>query len=139
MDKERLEQYRFIEAALKSIRKDLAAYSRNAERSQGRLISDVAKGSSLEFPYTERRIKIESYDHTAHDKWLRKLKLREAEYEEILKDTEEWLEKINDPIIYSIFRLKLKDNLTNQQIGNELGYSRSRITQIINAYLKNKD
>lgn len=136
MDKERLEQYRFIEAALKSIRKDLVAYSRNAERSQGRLISDVAKGSSLEFPYTERRIKIESYDHTVHDKWIRKLKLREAEYENLIREVEGWLDSIDDTLIYTIFRLKLRNNMTNQEIGDELGYSKSRITQLINAYLR---
>lgn len=136
MDRERLEQYRHIEAALKLIRKDIAQINKAINRSTSKVIPDIARGSSSEFPYIETRFKIESYDFRKKDRYMAKLRRREADYEEKLLELEEWLEAEPDPLIYSIIKLKLRNNLTDEEIGAELGYSRSRITQILNNYLE---
>jgi len=54
----------------------------------------------------------------------------------MVMEAENWLKEIQDPQLYGIFRRKMKDNMTDSQIAEELGYSRSRITQIINKYLQ---
>lgn len=136
MNRERLDQYRHIETALKLIRKEIAQLNKTIDNMEDRVIPDIAKGSSPEFPYLETRIKIESYDRRKKDRYKAKLRAREAEYEEKLIELEEWLEAEQDPLIYSIIKLKLRNNLTDEEIGNELGYSRSRITQILNNYLE---
>ena len=99
-------------------------------------MTDVAKGSSPEFPYLPSRMKIESIDNTTEDKWARLLREREAEYAEAIEEVEEWVNHIDDPLIYHIFRQKLRYGKTNAEIGEELNYSRQRIDQLINGYLK---
>lgn len=136
MNRERLSQYRHIESTLKRLRKDIKRLRGRAEASTGEVIPDVAKGSSPEFPYTATRVKIESIDHTKQDRYLRLLAIREAEYGEMIIEFEEWLSEIKDPLRYDIFVMKTRDNMTDKQIGDELGYSRSRITQMINGYLQ---
>lgn len=136
MNRDRLLQYRHIESALKNIRREIKRLRRRAEESTGETIPDVAKGSSPEFPYAATRIKIESIDHTKQDRYLRLLTIREAEYEEILAELEDWLSEIKDPLRYDVLSMKTRNNMTDKQIGDELGYSRSRITQIINDYLQ---
>ena len=112
------------------------APQKKAERSGGKLMTDVARGSSPEFPYTETRMKIESFYHSKEDEYLRELRRREAEFDLMVMEAENWLKDIQDPQLYGIFRRKMKDNMTDSQIAEELGYSRSRITQIINKYLQ---
>ena len=81
-------------------------------------------------------MKIESFDHSKEDEYLRELRRREAEFDLMVMEAENWLKEIQDPQLYGIFRRKMKDNMTDSQIAEELGYSRSRITQIINKYLQ---
>ena len=136
MNKKRLEEYRSMVKALEGIRKDLRKYASRVERSEGHVMTDVAKGSSPEFPYLPSRMKIESIDNTTGDKWARLLREREAEYEKAIEEVEEWVDHIDDPLIYHIFRQKLRHGKTNAEIGEELNYSRQRIDQLINGYLQ---
>ena len=137
MDRERLEQYEKLSAELHRLRKEIRQIDRAAKRNEeGITIPDVATGSSPEFPYIQTRIKVESVDRRKFDEYVNKLKSREAEYQEMVIELEEWLEDIQDPLLYRIFKLKLKDGMSDKRIGTELVYSRSRITQMINGYLK---
>lgn len=135
MNKERLKEFRHIEAALKTIRKDIKRCSKCIEQSTGTIVHDVTLGSSPEFPYIARHYQISGVDTSSRDKYLKILRRREADFNDKILEFEEWLEGIEDPLEYNILRLKVKNNLTDGQIGAELGYSRSRITQLINAYL----
>lgn len=64
MDRERMKAFHCIMGELKRIRKDIRTYQKKAERSGGKLMTDVARGSSPEFPYTETRMKIEKLRST---------------------------------------------------------------------------
>ena len=64
------------------------------------------------------------------------MRRKEAELQDEIAKLEEWLEGVEDGLTYSILRLKLRNGLSDAEIGRELGYSRSRITQIINDCLK---
>ncbi len=136
MNRKRIKEFHCIVDGLKRIRKDIGIYQRRAENSSGKLMTDIARGSSPEFPYIETRTKIESYDHSKEDEYIRKLRCREAEFDCMIMEAENWLEEIQDPTLYNIFAMKMKNNMTDSQIAAELGYSRSRITQIINKYLQ---
>ena len=135
MTKNKIKAYRAIESALKQIRRDIDLCQKKIEK-PGKLISDVAKGSSPEFPYLATRMKVESYDKTGQTKYIERLKRRERDLFEALTEVEEWLEDINDPIIYSIFRMKLRNNMSEEEIGRELGYSQQRINQLVREALK---
>ncbi len=137
MDRGRLEQYEKLSAELNRLRKEIRKIDKAAKRNEeGVRIPDIATGSSPEFPYIQTRIKIESVDRSKYDRYVRELKCREAEYYEMIIELEEWLKDIKDPLLYRIFKWKMKDGMSDQRIADELGYSRSRITQIINGYLK---
>lgn len=70
---------------------------------------------------------------------MQRLKKREAEYQKTKADVEEWIDQIKDPLAHAIFCMKL-EGITDKEIGAQLGYSRSRITQIIEKKLaKPKD
>lgn len=135
MNKERIKQYKAIKCALTQIRKDIEEYTKKAE-TPGKLMSDIAKGSSAEFPYLPTRMKIESYDNTRQTKYIKKLKRRKQEYENMIEEVEEWIDGIDDPLLYAIFRMKLRNNMTEEEIGRELGYSQQRINQLMRAALK---
>lgn len=136
MDRERLEEYEKLQKGLSFLRKEIRKTENAIRRNNGTTIPDIATGSSPEFPYIRTKVKIESVDLTRHDEYVRKLKKRETEYQNLVVELEDWLEDIQDPLLYTIFKLKLKDGLSDKQIGEELGYCRSRITQLINEHLK---
>lgn len=135
MTKDKIKAYRAIEVTLKLIRRDIELCQKRIEK-PGRLISDVAKGSSPGFPYLSTRMKVESYDKTSQTKYIKRLKRREQDLLEAVAEVEEWLADIDDPLIYSIFRMKLRNNMSEEEIGKELGYSQQRINQLVRATLK---
>lgn len=67
----------------------------------------------------------------------------EAKYEAIaenlgrkIEETEEALATIDDPVIRDIFRLYYQEGLSEEVIANRKGYSRPRISQMINDFWK---
>lgn len=66
---------------------------------------------------------------------ITKLQQREAEYNNTLQEIENWLEDIKDPVIHTIFRMKLYENASDLEISEALNYSRSMITRLKNEYL----
>lgn len=136
MDRKRLKEYRAIEAAIKSIKKDIERTARRIDTAKRIPASDSVKGSSTEFPYIETVQRIQGYNIREEEKLLARLRRKEAELQDEIAKLEEWLEGVEDGLTYSILRLKLRNGLSDAEIGRELGYSRSRITQIINDYLK---
>lgn len=67
----------------------------------------------------------------------------EAKYEAIaenlgrkIEETEEALAAIDDPVIRDIFRLYYQEGLSEEVIANRKGYSRPRISQMINEFWK---
>ena len=54
--------------------------------------------------------------------------------EEKIHTAEDELEQVEDPIIRDIFRLYYEDGLSEEQIADRKGYSRPRISQLINGF-----
>lgn len=62
----------------------------------------------------------------------------EKKKRELLKDKQlidEWVERIDDAVLYTIFHLKAREHRTDEYIAETLGYSRPAITRMINNYL----
>ena len=47
---------------------------------------------------------------------------------------ETWLDTVQDPQIRAILRLHYRDGLSQQDIGQRLGYTQARVSQIINDF-----
>ena len=140
MTKERLEELRYIEMSIKTIQEDLKQLNESMQDVTGKVYTDVVKGSTAEYPYVERHFQIEGVDYRSYERLRKKLQAKEWELQNKLAVLEEWLEGIEDERLYLIFRMKYRNNMTNEQIGEEMGYTAGRISQMIHKYLReNKD
>ncbi len=136
MTKERLEQLKYIEKALKSVKADIQKLNRQIANSTGRNYADKVKCSMSEFPYIETHCQISGVDYSAYNRLKEKLERKEAELQERLSELEDWLEGIEDEKLYLIFRLKYRNGMTYGQIGTEIGYHRTRVSQLHDEYLR---
>lgn len=136
MTKERLNELRFIEKSIKSIQNDIKKTTDDLQDAKEKVYTDVVKGSIPEHPYIERHVQIKGIDCSSHEKLIKRLRERENELQEKLLDLEKWLDGIEDERLYLIFRMKYRNGLTNKEIADELGYDKSRISQLISGYLK---
>lgn len=136
MTKERLEQLKYIELALKNIRDDIAKLNLSISQSTGKVFTDVTKGSMTEHPYIERHYTVEGVNMSSCDRLRAKLRVREDELQERLLELETWLEGIKNEKLYLIFRLKYRKGMTWGQIGAEIGYHRTRVSRLHDEYLK---
>lgn len=138
MTKERLGQLKYIEKALKSVKADIQKLNQQIASSTGRNYADKVKCSMSEFPYIETHCQISGVDYSAYNQLKKKLEHKEAELQKRLSDLEDWLEGIEDEKLYLIFRLKYRNGMTNKEIAEEIGYDKSRVSQLINGYLRSE-
>lgn len=137
MDKKTLKQYRALlkEQALndKAIDK---LYDRAAEvpTVMGKVV-----GSSKDFPYTEIRTSVQMDEPKEADEIARRLRIRKERQEQIREavlEIEQFIAGIPDSDARQIFEMAYLEGRKQHEIADELGYSRGRIPQIINQYLK---
>lgn len=137
MDKKMLKQYRALlrEQALndKAIDK---LYDRAAEvpTVMGKVV-----GSSKDFPYTEVRTSVQMDEPKETDEIARRLRIRKERQEQIraaVLEIEQFIAVIPDSDARQIFEMAYLEGRKQHEIADELGYSRGRIPQIINQYLK---
>ena len=75
-----------------------------------------------------------------HDDLVRRYRRIAEKLKGKIIETENDLEQIEDPVIRDIFRLYYQDGMTEEQVAERKGYSRPRISQLINEYWnRNKD
>lgn len=137
MDKKTLKQYRALlkEQALndKAIDK---LYDRAAEvpTVMGKVV-----GSSKDFPFTEVRTTVQMDEPKEADEIAKRLRIRKERQEQIREavlDIEQFIAGIPDSGARQIFEMSYLEGKKQHVIADELGYSRGRIPQIINQYLK---
>lgn len=137
MDKKTLKQYRALlkEQALndKAIDK---LYDRAA---QVPTVMGKVVGSSHDFPYTEVRTSVQIDEPKEADEIARRLRIRKERQEQIREavlEIEQFIAGIPDSGARQIFEMSYLEGKKQHVIADELGYSRGRIPQIINQYLK---
>lgn len=81
-------------------------------------------------------IKIQGYNSEAVDRRAAELKERILELERSIEKTEQWITSLPEGDERNILELRFVDGMTHKSIAVHMGYSRSRVTQIINDFFK---
>ena len=137
MDKKKLKQYRALlkeqEINDKAIDK---LYDRAAEIPT---VLGKVVGSSKDFPYTEVKTTVQMDEPRESDEIERRLMIRKVRQEQIrsaVVEIEEFISGIPDSTDRQIFELMYLNGKKQREVAEAVGYSRSRISQIIGIYLK---
>ena len=67
---------------------------------------------------------------------LRKKEQRKVELEKKIKEVEAFIARLPEGMDKQIFEMVYLDGMTQREVGEVLGYSEGRISQIISKYLK---
>lgn len=125
MKRRDFEQLRMLRQELDTIEKRLAKVPRN-ER-VGDTYGDYRTG--------QKKVKIvQGTSSKRHDDLAKRYAAKAEKLKEKIHDTEDDLEQIDDPIIRDTFRLYYQEGMTEEQIADRKGYSRSAISTKINDF-----
>lgn len=137
MDKKKLKQYTALKKELKIIDEKLdKLYDRNLDVPT--IIGKVT-GSSHDFPYTEVRTSVYMDEPKEADAIRRLIDIkrkRRVEVNSLIIEIESFISAIPDSEVRQIFELTYIDGLKMREVGEAVGYSKGRISQIISKYLK---
>lgn len=114
------ENIKYLKAEIKAIEDML----KNLPKAQ-----DLVKGSDEEYPYCERRIRLEGSDEIKASKLSKKYKRRLEDLQDELSICEDLLNKIEDAETRVILRLYYVNSLSQKEIGAELGYTQSNVAK----------
>lgn len=103
------------------------------------VVMGKVKGSSHEYPYTERRFTVQMEEPAAADRAYRRrvrweLEIKQAEKE--IDEVERFISAIADVRDREIFIYRYIDGIKIGKIASNIGYSHGRVSQIISKYLK---
>lgn len=97
------------------------------------------KGSREEFPYIETHMTVYMDEPKQADVVRRQTRINEKRKEQVdtlLIEIEEFIAAIPDSVTRQIFELVFLEGKTQQDVAEIIGYSRSRVAQLIGNYLK---
>jgi len=118
MDKKQLKQLRYL-------KKEIDMLKNQIENMDYIITTDSISGSNPDFPYEPRHFKIEGIDYDDYNRKIRKLKKqlqrRIDELLNLMKETNEYINNIDDSLIRQIISLKYVDGLTWEQVAASIG------------------
>ena len=135
MDKKKLGQ-------LRSLKKEMELIDRKLDRLYERqenvpVVMGKVTGSSKDFPYVEVRTTVQMDEPKEADEIEKQIRIREKErVESLITEIEQFIAEIPDSRDRQIFELIYIDGKKQREVADTVEYSRSRISQIINGYLK---
>ena len=137
MDKKKLSQ-------LRPLKKELELIDRKLDRLYERqenvpVVMGKVTGSSKDFPYTEVRTSVLMDEPKEADEIEKQIRIREKRREQVEKlitEIEQFIAEIPDSRDRQIFELRYIEELTMKKVGERVGYSKGRVSQIISGYLK---
>lgn len=100
------------------------------------MTKDLVRGSLSEHPYTAVGISIAGVDEDAAAKLRRKLERKCSQLQDEIAELEAFLDGIGNPEMRLILRLLYVDGLSQEQVANEMGYSRSAIAMRLQRFFK---
>lgn len=137
MDKKTLRQYR---ALLKEQALNDKAIDKLYDRAtQVPTVMGKVVGSSHDFPYTEVRTSVQIDEPKEADEIARRLRIRKERQEQIREavlEIEQFIASIPDSTDRQIFEMTFLEGITQDEVGEKLGYSKGRISQRIAEVLK---
>jgi len=118
MDKKQLKQLRYL-------KKEIDMLKNQIENMDYIITTDSASGSNPDFPYEPRRFRIEGIDYDDYNRKISKLKKqlqrRIDKLLNLMKETNEYINNIDDSLIRQIISLKYVDGLTWEQVAASIG------------------
>lgn len=137
MDKKTLRQYR---ALLKEQTLNDKAIDKLYDRAtQVPTVMGKVVGSSHDFPFTEVRTTVQMDEPKEADEIARRLRIRKERQEQIREavlEIEQFIAGIPDSTDRQIFEMTFLEGITQDEVGEKLGYSKGRISQRIAEVLK---
>lgn len=103
------------------------------------VVKGKVKGSSQEFPYIERGFTVEMDEPVEADQQCRRIrrwKLEIARAERENEEIEQFISRITDPKSREIFQYRYIDGMKAKEVGDIVGYTKGRVSQIISIYVK---
>ena len=108
-------------------------------------VTDKVKGSSHEFPYTERSFTIEGADSNSNEFKIRhtrlksKLLSKKNELLKIMEDAENFIDNVDDSLARTILRARYLKGYTWKQVATSIGGNNTpdSVRMTANKYLKN--
>lgn len=137
MDKKKLSQLRLLKKELELIDRKL---DRLYERQENvPVVMGKVTGSSKDFPYVEVRTSVLMDEPKEADEIEKQIRIREKRREQVeslITEIEQFIAEIPDSRDRQIFELRYIEELTMKKVGERVGYSKGRVSQIISSYLK---
>ncbi len=137
MNRKKLKQYIPLKKEQKMLDKKLDKLREKA--SDVPTVLGKVKGSSPKFPYIETHMTVcmdEPKQADIIDRQMRINAKRQEQIDDLLIEIEEFIAAIPDSVTRQIFELVFLEGKTQQEVGERLGYTKGRISQIITNYLK---
>ena len=103
------------------------------------VVMGKVSGSSADFPYTKRHFSVQMNEPVEADKSSKRIAQWRQEIEQAEKEThevEQFINGIEDVRDREIFTYRYIDGMKQNAVGDKVGYSKGRISQIISKYLK---
>lgn len=139
MNKKKLKQYQAVLREIPKLKKDIDKLYKRAENIPV-VLGKVTK-SSDNFPYIEQRITVKMDEPKQAEEIEKQIRYKELRLDKAERDkteVERFIAGIEDSMDRQIFELLYtgEKRMTQSMIGDIVGYSQGRISQIIDAYLK---
>ena len=102
-------------------------------------VAGTVKGSMSAFPYIETHMSVVMSEPKQADVIYRQMMIngkRQERVDELLTEIEEFISQIPDSNTRQIFELIYLNGNTQQEVGDQLGYTKGRISQIVSENLK---
>ena len=117
-----------------------AALARLEERLDGvTIVPGKVTKSSDDFPYIEEHVSVEMPEPMEASRIREKMAAKEQRRSEIaqeMRQVEEYIEGMPDGIDKQIFEMVYLDGMTQQEVGESVGYTQGRVSQIIKCWIK---
>lgn len=118
MDKERLSQLRYLKREIEMLKNQI-------ENIDYTITTDSVKGSNPYFPYEERNFTITGINYEEYNRRTkrlqRKLNRKVEELIDLVEETYEYIDNIDDSLIRQIITLKYINGLTWNQVAAHIG------------------
>lgn len=125
---------------LKHIQKEIEIIQEEIGKTTAEYTTDFVSGSMSEYPYTKKNFTIEGYNY---DKYYARLKRLEKKLsrklDELMDERDrisEYIEKVKDPTVRVILRLRHINGLKWEQIGREIGYTERQCRRIYKKFIE---
>lgn len=137
MTLELLKQYRALKKEIEMLNKKLnKLYDKRLDVP---VVAGKVTGSSSDFPFTEVRTSVQMSDPVKAEalrKLIRAKENRLSEINQLVLEIEHYIAKIPDSTTRQIFELVFVEGKTYEVVGEQVGYTKGRVSQLISKQLK---